>query len=143
MSNCKISNCNFKDLSCTVIGKGDKQRIVYFTIKTKRLLEKYIKERTEFKNCDSLFISDKFPHEAVKSRALQLVFSNIKHKANLDDKTYITMHGCRRWLGSHLINKNIPMESIRQILGHENSSTTQLYAQASQSTISHDYRVGI
>ena len=53
------------------------------------------------------------------------------------------MHGCRRWLGSHLINKNIPMESIRQILGHENSSTTQLYAQASQSTISHDYRVGI
>lgn len=143
ISNCKISDCNFKDLSCMVIGKGDKQRIVYFTVKTKRLLEKYIKERKEFDNHIPLFLSDKFPYDAIKSRAMQLIFSNIKHRANLDDKTYITMHGCRRWLGSHLINKNIPMESIRQILGHENSSTTQLYAQSSQYTISHDYRVGI
>lgn len=143
ISNCKIEDCNFKDLNCTVIGKGDKQRIVYFTVKTKRLLEKYIKERKQFKDITSLFIADTFPYEGIGTRAIQLIFSSIKHRAKLDDKTYITMHGCRRWLGSHLINKNIPMESIRQILGHENSSTTQLYAQSSQTTINHDYRVGI
>jgi integrase/recombinase XerD len=107
------------------------------------LLEQYLKEREEFKDKDSLIISGKFPYKGVKSRALQLIFTNIKDRVGLTGLDFITMHGCRRWLGSHLVNKNIPIESIRKILGHENCSTTQLYAQMSQEMVKHDYIVGI
>lgn len=138
-----INNIDYNNLSCTVIGKGDAERYVYFTEKTKLLLCKYISDRNEFEEHDALFLSDNFPHQRIKPRALQLILNKIKHRANLEDREYITMHGCRRWLGSHLINKNTNLESIRQILGHANPSTTLIYSQMSRETINRNYRVGI
>lgn len=143
ISDINISNIDFKNLICTVIGKGDKERYVYFTEKTKLLLMKYIGKRKQFEENEALFLSNNFPHQRIKSRALELTLDKIKNRANLGDKEYITMHGCRRWLGSHLINKNTSLESIRQILGHANPSTTLIYSQMNRETINRDYRVGI
>lgn len=143
ISDININNIDFNNLACTVIGKGNKERYVYFTEKTKLLLRKYINNRKIFNEKNALFLSDKFPHQRIKTRALQLILDKIKHNANLDDKEYITMHGCRRWLGSHLINKNTNLESIRQILGHANPSTTLIYSQMTKESIDRSYRIGI
>jgi len=93
ISDLNINDINFQNLSCTVIGKGNKQRFVYFTVKTKRLLQKYTSERKEIEEHSAVFLSDKFPFQRIHSRAMQLMLSKIKHRANLDDKEYITMHG--------------------------------------------------
>lgn len=139
----RVSNINFNNLSCTVIGKGNKERYVYFTEKTKLLINKYLNERKEFEEHEALFLSDKFPYQRIKVRALQLILTNIKKCANLQDKDYITLHGNRRWLGTHLLNKRVDLESVRQILGHTNPSTTLIYSQMTNENIHNNYKIGI
>lgn len=143
LSKLNIDNIDIQNLKINVIGKGDKERIVYFTDKTKLIMKKYIQERKVHEEKESLFLSDKFPYQRLKNRALQVIMNNIKKQTGLCDKEYITIHGNRRWLATHLINKNVPLETVRNILGHESPSTTLLYSRLSQENIKNDYRRGI
>ena len=138
-----ISNINLDKLSCTVIGKGNKQRYVYFTEKTKLLINKYLKDRKEFDEHDALILGTKFPYKRIVSRSMQVMINKIKNRAGLSEKEYITMHGNRRWLDSHLLNKNSSLDSVRKILGHSNPSTTLIYAQMKDETVQNSYRIGI
>lgn len=138
-----ISNINMDKLSCTVIGKGNKQRYVYFTEKTKLLITKYLKDRKEFDEHEALILGTKFPYKRIGSRSMQVMINKIKDRASLSDKEYITMHSCRKYLGSRLINKGVSLESVRKILGHSNPSTTLIYAQMKDETVQNSYRIGI
>ena len=58
--NVKIGDINFAERSVRVIGKGDKERTVYFNVKSKLFLEEYISERTgehDVIERDALFIA--------------------------------------------------------------------------------------
>lgn len=74
---------------------------------------------------------------------MQVMINKIKDRASLSDKEYITMHSCRKYLGSRLINKGVSLESVRKILGHSNPSTTLIYAQMKDETVQNSYRIGI
>lgn len=50
-----ISDINFTERECVVLGKGDKERPVYFDAKTKIQLQQYLNERTD--NNPALFVS--------------------------------------------------------------------------------------
>lgn len=143
IANMSLSSIDFVDLEICVVGKGNKERIVYFTEKTKLLLTKYVGTRKEHEEHDALFLADKFPHQRIKPRALQLQLDKIKKRARLTGVDYITMHGCRRKLATHLINKNVNIESIRCILGHSTTSTTLAYSQIQKETVKRDYHIGI
>lgn len=138
-----ISNINWSDKSISVIGKGDKERIVYFTTKAKMLLEQYIKERTEFKETDALFIGVKFPHKRLKTRAMQLMMDKIKARAGLSEVEFITMHGCRRKFATMEILHGIKLEHIQKLLGHESPETTLRYAQISDNNLKHIYETSM
>ena len=45
--NLDISDVDFEERECVVLGKGDKERIVYFDAKTKLHLQKYLRSRTD------------------------------------------------------------------------------------------------
>lgn len=59
--NVNISDIDFNSNRLKVIGKGDKQRIVYINNKTKVYLLKYLNTRKD--NNPALFISEKFPYD--------------------------------------------------------------------------------
>lgn len=139
IANANIDNINWNEKSISIIGKGNKERIVYFNTKTKLLLEKYLKDRKEFDEHKALFLSDKFPYQRIKSRALQLILSNIKTEANLQDYEYITMHGFRRKFATNNISHGMKLEYIQKILGHSNPETTLIYARISDKNIKSAY----
>lgn len=139
VADAKISSIKWDEKSLYIIGKGNKERKVYFNTKTKMLLEQYLKERKEFKDKDSLILADKFPHNGVKSRALQLMFDKIKTRVGLGGIDYITMHGLRRACFTHELKHGMKLEQIQRLAGHSSPETTLRYAMITDGDLKHAY----
>lgn len=132
----KLEDINFTERSIKVTGKGDKERIVYFSTKAKIHIQEYLKIRKG--ESEHLFISDKAPHKHIKVRALQLILSKIKKRADVKERVHC--HKFRRTQATRLLNSGMRIEAVQGILGHTTPSTTQIYAQLSQENLKNEYR---
>ena len=63
-----VEDLNFQDNSIRVIGKGNKERIVYFNDKAKVHIENYLKERPGYN--EALFVTCKRPYKRVGPRGV-------------------------------------------------------------------------
>lgn len=84
--NCNISAINFSDNSLKVIGKGDKERVVFFNDKTKLHLKNYVDSRRD--GNEALFIATKFPFNRVSRRSLEVAVTKIGKRANIGKPVY-------------------------------------------------------
>ncbi|WP_230141566.1 tyrosine-type recombinase/integrase, partial [Clostridium neonatale] len=112
IDNIKLEDINWQEQSIVVTGKGNKQRIVYFSTKAKLHMMAYIGERKE----GYLFISDKAPHQHIKVRALQLILSKIKDRAGVTERVHC--HKFRRTQATYLLNSGMTIQGVQKILGH-------------------------
>lgn len=131
-----IDNINFSDKSMKVTGKGNKQRIVYFSTKAKLNIEKYIKERKGESN--HLFVSDHAPYQPIKTRALQLILKNIAKRSGVDERVHC--HKFRRTQATYLLNSGMSLPGVQKILGHESPETTQRYARLSDENLKNEFK---
>lgn len=134
--NLKISDISWSEQSAKVTGKGNKQRIVYFSTRAKLAIQSYLESRNS--PCENIFISEKFPYRAVKARAVQLVISKIKKRSGVDERVHA--HKFRRTQATHLLNSGMSLQGVQKILGHESPETTQRYAQISQENLKNEYK---
>ena len=112
--------------SCIVLGKGDKEREVYFSIKAAIWLRKYFNSR---KDTDmALFVTERKPHR-MSIAEIRYVIKRVARRSELDANVY--PHKLRHSYATHLLNNGAPMEGIQTLLGHTNLSTTMLYASLS------------
>ena len=134
IDNIKLEDINWQEQSIVVTGKGNKQRIVYFSTKAKLHMMAYSGERKE----GYLFISDKAPHQHIKVRALQLILSKIKDRAGVTERVHC--HKFRRTQATYLLNSGMTIQGVQKILGHTSPDTTQRYAQLSQENLKNEYK---
>ena len=134
IDNIRIEDINWQEQSIVVTGKGNKQRIVYFSTRAKLHLKAYIGDRTE----GYIFISDKAPHQHIKVRALQLILSKIKKKAGVNERVHC--HKFRRTQATFLLNSGMTIQGVQKLLGHTSPDTTQRYAQLSQENLKNEYK---
>ncbi|NFS12638.1 integrase [Clostridium botulinum] len=134
IDNIKIEDINWSEQSIIVTGKGNKQRVVYFSTKAKLHLKAYIADREE----GYLFISDKAPHQHIQVRALQLIVAKIKERAGVTEKVHC--HKFRRTQATYLLNSGMTIQGVQKILGHTSPDVTQRYAQLSQENLKNEYR---
>lgn len=134
--NLKINDVNWSEQSAKVTGKGNKQRIVYFSTRAKLYIQSYLESRNS--SCEYIFTSEKFPYNHIKSRAIQLVISKIKKRSGVDEKVHA--HKFRRTQATHLLNSGMSLQGVQKILGHESPETTQRYAQISQENLKNEYK---
>lgn len=132
----KISDVDFNAKTLLVIGKGDKQRRVYFTERCKLALQNYLKSRTD--NDEYLFVGERKPFKQLSSRGIERAVDKMKEKSGLDIKVF--PHLFRHTMATGAVNSGMRIEVVQQILGHEQISTSLIYAKMNQSTIEYDYR---
>lgn len=137
----KISEINFSNRSCRIIGKGNKQRVVYFSIKTRRLLERYIKTRQDSKDIDALLVSDRFPYQRISARGIQAALTRIKTRAGLENVDTIHMHGFRSYLATTAKDKKMELTTIQRILGHKSINTTLGYIKTNDDNVRNEYNM--
>ena len=133
--NLNISNLNFEDRSCIVLGKGNKEREVYFDAKTKLHLKEYISKRNDTN--DALFVSLREPHQRLSISGIELIVRNLGINTNINK---VHPHKFRRTLATMAIDKGMPVEQVQKLLGHVKIETTMHYAMVNQSNVKISHR---
>ena len=70
-----ISDMNFQERSCIVLGKGNSEREVYFSAKSKMYIEKYLETRTD--NNEALFVSLIKPYNRLGISGIEIAIRNL------------------------------------------------------------------
>ena len=123
----------------TVIGKGDKQRRVYFDARTKIHLQNYLNGRTDTE--EALFVSLLAPHNRLQISGVEIRLRRLGRRLNLPR---VHPHKFRRTLATMAIDKGMPIEQVQHLLGHQSLDTTLQYAMVNQNNvkISHQRYLG-
>ena len=133
--NLNISSLNFEDRSCIVLGKGTKEREVYFDAKTKLHLKEYIAKRND--SNEALFVSMKEPHQRLSISGIELIVRTLGMNSNINK---VHPHKFRRTLATMAIDKGMPVEQVQKLLGHVKIETTMHYALVNQSNVKISHR---
>lgn len=133
--NLNINSINFEDRSCIVLGKGNKEREVYFDAKTKLHLKEYISKRND--SNDALFVSMREPHQRLSISGIELIIRTLGINSNINK---VHPHKFRRTLATMAIDKGMPVEQVQKLLGHVKIETTMHYALVNQSNVKISHR---
>ena len=133
--NLNIDDLNFEDRSCIVLGKGNKQREVYFDAKTKLHLKQYLYKRND-ENI-ALFVSSKKPYQRLSISGIELIIRKLGKVSNISN---VHPHKFRRTLATMAIDKGMPIEQVQKLLGHVKIDTTMHYAMVNQSNVKISHR---
>ena len=126
---------DFTNRECVVLGKGNKQRKVYFDARAKIHLQNYLSERTD--NNPALFVSLQKPHNRLQIRGIEIRLHELGERLNL---CRIHPHKFRRTLATMAIDKGMPIEQVQQLLGHQSVDTTLQYAMVNQANVKQSHK---
>ena len=129
-----FDDLNFANRSVMVHGKGDKDRVVYFSVRSSLMLQEYQQTR---KGGEGLFVSSKTPYQPLKPRAIQRIIQEISERAGLTSRVH--PHLLRHTFATQAINSGMDVTALQKLLGHEDLTTTQIYAKLNEDVIKHQY----
>ena len=130
-----IFDIDFNNKECIVLGKGDKERRVYFDSITKIHLLNYLNSRTD--NNEALFVSKLKPYNRLQISGVEILLRKIGKKIGI---TRVHPHKFRRTLATNAIDKGMPVEQVQKLLGHSKIETTMQYAMVDQNNVRNSYR---
>lgn len=131
VSNMKRENVNWSNGSMPVIGKGNKERVVYLNPKAVYHLDKYLSECQQAENTSEyLFSTERRPHRQMQGKTIQDAVDKIAKRTNI--KKNITPHVFRHTMATIAMENGIELGDLQQLLGHENPGTTLRYAAVSE-----------
>lgn len=125
----ELVNLNLSDVyedRLRVVGKGNKERFVYFGSSCRKAIDAYLPERNKkvlsdnralFGSRDGNRISVTAVHRLVKKALLQ---------AGLD-ATQFSAHKLRHTAATMMLSGGVDVKTVQEVLGHENLNTTQIY----------------
>lgn len=122
---------NIDEREIRVIGKGNKERITFFSENTKKWLLKYVDEKKKnYKNYDKNIIFTNSRGEKLTDRSLRRLIGEYAKKANLQKE--VTPHVFRHTFATELLNNGVDIRYLQELLGHSSISTTQVYTHISK-----------
>jgi len=123
-----LENIDWHDKKITILGKGNKRRILHLDDEMIAILSQWIAVRKQFLNydiCNALFISKKGNRLAI--RTMEDNFKKIIKKLNLNVHFNVTCHSLRHAFASHLSDEDVDVLVIQDLLGHATPKTTADY----------------
>lgn len=132
-----IDKINWTENSVSVIGKGNKERTIYFSDKAKLYLKKYLAERG-IQSEQALFISSIKPHGRLSVRAIQGIINEIGVQAGFSISVF--PHLLRHTMATLGYASGIALPIIQELLGHSDPSTTQIYAELDKTSVKEAHR---
>lgn len=121
---------DFQERQCVVLGKGNKERTVYFNARTKVHLQNYLATRTD--GNAALFVSLSAPHTRLTISGVEVRMRELGRRAEV---CRVHPHKFRRTLATMAIDKGMPIEQVQRLLGHCKIDTTLHYAMVNQNNV--------
>ena len=126
---------DFEERECKVLGKGGKERIVYFDARTKLHLQEYLDARRD--SDPALFVTLRAPHSRISIGGVEHRLRSLGKMLNIPK---VHPHKFRRTLATMAIDKGMPIEQLQRLLGHQRIDTTLQYAMVKQSNVKTAHR---
>jgi integrase/recombinase XerD len=117
------NSIDFETQEARIIGKGNKERIVFFTKESLKWINKYLQRRDD-KN-EALFVTTGESPRRLRNQDLTRYFKRQRKIAGINKK--VTPHLLRHCFASHLAFNNCPFTEIKTLMGHERLDTTIRY----------------
>lgn len=123
----KLNDIDYDNSEIKVLGKGQKERIVFFGNVCKEVLGKYLSESRPVllngKQSDYLFINNN--GGTLTDRGVRLIIQNITLQASI--KTKVSPHTFRHSFATIMLNEGCDIRSVQELLGHASLNTTSIY----------------
>lgn len=126
---------DFVNRECVVLGKGSKERVVYFDARTKLHLQNYLNSRTD--DNEALFVSLLDPHNRLEIAGVEIMLRKLGRSLEINK---VHPHKFRRTLATRAIDKGMPIEQVQKLLGHQKIDTTMEYAIVDQQNVKNSHK---
>lgn len=139
----ELADVDFYNDTLKVLGKGRKHRIVPLGRKAKEALKKYLARRHELLNAPQaggdeggIFISVR------GSRMTSRTVYRVVHRwiGTVSEIEKRSPHVLRHTFATHLLNRGADLRAVKELLGHESLSTTQLYTHVTVDRLKRIYK---
>ncbi len=139
LENLKLNQFKSFQKTITVIGKGNKERIVPLNSYTYEVVEDYIllERDSLLKNnqCEYLFINNQA--SKLSARGIRYIIDKVVERSALLVK--VSPHTLRHSFASHLLNAGMDIRMVQELLGHESLATTEVYTHLDDKALSDKY----
>ena len=133
LANIRLNDIDFNDRKILILGKGNKERYVYYGSKCERLLNDYLK--IDHRNSPYLLIGKK--SNRLNEREIRSIVTSAAKKAGIN--IHVSPHTLRHTYATHMLNDGADLKSVGDLLGHESLSTTQIYTHVSNERLRQVY----
>ena len=125
--NIELDDIDLSNNEIKVLGKGNKERIVYLNNHAVEAINDYLNnsryELLKGKKSNKLFIN--YIGNELTTRGVRKILDNIIKESSLNIK--VTPHMFRHTFATMLLNEGCDLKTVQELLGHVNLSTTQIY----------------
>jgi len=133
----EISNLDISDLredSIRVLGKGNKERIVYINDACAAAINDYLQVRKTITASDkrALFLSSR--RARISTSAIHSLVKKSLLAAGLDSTKY-SSHKLRHTAATLMLKNGVDVRTLQELLGHEHLNTTQIYTHIENSSL--------
>ncbi|MBQ9930017.1 MAG: tyrosine recombinase XerC [Oscillospiraceae bacterium] len=132
--NCGIRRSELVGLNLTdvykdrirVVGKGNKERIVYFGTSCRKAIDAYLVERHKKVLSDNRALFGSRDNNRISVTAVHRLVKKAFLQAGLD-ATQFSAHKLRHTAATMMLSGGVDVKTVQEVLGHENLNTTQIY----------------
>jgi len=115
---------DYQAMSVQVVGKGNKERTVYFSFKAMYHLQKYLKKRSD--TVDALFVTVRKPYRRLSTKGIQREVKIIAGRSEV--KKNVHPHIFRHTFATLMLNNGADLVAVQGLLGHVDPATTLIYS---------------
>ena len=126
---------DFYGKNVVVYGKGSKERETYLNASSCLHLKAYLDSRTD--SNEALFVSARAPHTRLTVAGVEKVLRRIGKDAGV---AKVHPHRFRRTMATNVLKKGMPLEEVKELLGHTKLDTTMIYCTVSRDNVKHSHQ---
>lgn len=126
---------DFSDVGVTVFGKGSKERETYLNPKSFYHLKQYLDSRND--DNEALFVSIRRPHQRLTRAGIENIFRQLGFKCGVEK---VHPHRFRRTAATDLLRAGMPLEEVKEYLGHEKIDTTMIYCTVNKDNVKNSHQ---
>lgn len=117
---------NVYDDRIRIIGKGNKERIVYFGSACRAAIEAYLPERSKKVLTDNRALFGSRDNNRISVTAVHRLVKKYMLLAGLDPSQY-SAHKLRHTAATLMVSNGVDIKTVQEVLGHEHLNTTEIY----------------